>query len=313
MTEAPDLLVPPRRVGILLAQGFTALHLDIAVDSLRIANRVAGARCFDVVLVGLDEEGIEASNGRLYRPDCTVEAAQAFDVVLVIAGYEPKRAIRDGHIAWLRSRASRAKVVAAIDTGTVFLARAGLAKGRRLAIHWEHLAVLASERPDLDLTGAGVAEDGRFITSSGGLSGATAMLAIMRRFCDPATVGRVAEILYHSGREPERATAGPADIVRSAERLMNANLEEPLSLGDLARAVGLHARTFARRFEARTGMTPMRRYRQIRLARARDLLKSTGLTIAEIALRTGFATPSGFATAFKDQFGRSPRSMSDHD
>ncbi|MFQ6006103.1 MAG: GlxA family transcriptional regulator [Woeseia sp.] len=297
----------PVEVGILIVAGFTALHLDLAVDGFRIANRVEGRTLFRWSVLAPDARAVEASNGRAYAPDAVIDMKSRFDVAFVIAGYQPDAAINDTCLAWLRTQNPFAKVMAAVDTGTVLLAHAGLGRGRKLAIHWEHEPVLAAAFPRLELSSAGAMVDGRYFTSSGGLSAATTVLAIIRHFCKAATAGRVAEILYQAGRVVQGTNDGPrGDPIERVERLMRQNLQVPLSLDELAGAVHMHKRTLARAFAKARGVTPMGRYRELRLQQARELLASNRTTISDAADQTGFSSVSGFSTAFRRRFGSPP-------
>ncbi|MDJ0956866.1 MAG: helix-turn-helix domain-containing protein [Arenicellales bacterium] len=299
--------IQPIRVGILVVPGFTALHLDLLVDGFRIANRVEKRERFDWTIVAEYSDGVEASNGRVYRPDSLVNPPMAFDIAFVVAGYCPESSVNDLVIAWLRTQQQHAAVIGAVDTGTVLLAHAGLGRGRELAIHWEHEAVLATSYPELTLSSTGAVVDGRYFTSSGGLSAATTVLSVIRRFCSAFVAGEVAHILYQSGRPAQMDRLTPrANPVERVEILMRQNLQAPLSLDEIAGAVHMHKRTLARVFARERGVTPMARYRELRLVRAKELLNNSRLMLSEVAHLTGFSSGSAFSTAFKNRFGYPP-------
>ena len=83
-------------------------------------------------------------------------------------------------------------------------------------------------------------------------------------------------------------------------------LEEDLSLNGMANAVGLSADHFARAFRKSTGVPPHRFVVQRRLSRARDLLQSTAMPIADIAQRLGFADQSHLTNHFRRHLGITP-------
>ncbi|MEL6343077.1 MAG: AraC family transcriptional regulator [Myxococcota bacterium] len=78
------------------------------------------------------------------------------------------------------------------------------------------------------------------------------------------------------------------------------------SVTALAERSGLSRASFAQRFRAVTGQTPMAFVAQIRLDLAARRLRETERTLAEIAAETGYATPFALSRAFKRMFGRSP-------
>lgn len=61
-----------------------------------------------------------------------------------------------------------------------------------------------------------------------------------------------------------------------------------------------------RKIKSLTGTTPVELLRKSRVARGRQLLETTDLTVSEIAYNTGFSAPSYFAKCFKDEYGISP-------
>jgi AraC family transcriptional regulator len=86
------------------------------------------------------------------------------------------------------------------------------------------------------------------------------------------------------------------------------HLEEHLTLFDIAEAVGLSPYHFAHLFKRTVGMAPHQYVMRRRLERARELLQSTDLPIAELALRVGFANQSHFSALFHKATGVTPLS-----
>jgi transcriptional regulator GlxA family with amidase domain len=84
------------------------------------------------------------------------------------------------------------------------------------------------------------------------------------------------------------------------------HLDDALTVTDLADRAGLSERTFARRFTAATGSTPLRWLLAQRVAHARLLLESTDLPVEQVAGQCGFATAAGLRLHFQRQVGTSP-------
>lgn len=84
---------------------------------------------------------------------------------------------------------------------------------------------------------------------------------------------------------------------------------QPLKLPDLARAAGVSSQHLLRIFRQLDRPTPMEFLYQYRLDRAQDLLKQTGLPIAEISRQCGFENPYHFSRRFHKTIGLSPRSF----
>ncbi len=103
------------------------------------------------------------------------------------------------------------------------------------------------------------------------------------------------------------ASASALSRVTRVLRRMEAELDTPHSLADLAREAGLSAYHFLRTFEQLTGVTPHRYLRRMRLREAALRLTAGFGKIVEIALDSGFGDVSNFNHAFREEFGVSPR------
>jgi AraC family transcriptional regulator len=98
-----------------------------------------------------------------------------------------------------------------------------------------------------------------------------------------------------------------ADPMDRARRHIEANLEAPLSLGELADAAGLSPYHFSRLFSGRYGFSPMAYVRVRRLEAAAEQLRSgPKTTLIDLALDCGFDSQEGFTRAFTRLFGVSP-------
>jgi len=102
------------------------------------------------------------------------------------------------------------------------------------------------------------------------------------------------------------ASRGRLRVAHVAKRHMLANLGEPLSVRDLAQACGVGVTSFTCGFREATGVTPHRFLRKTRIERSCELLRTTGLSIREIAEVVGFRGQSHFCSAFVAECGLTP-------
>jgi transcriptional regulator GlxA family with amidase domain len=91
-----------------------------------------------------------------------------------------------------------------------------------------------------------------------------------------------------------------------AAALMEGNIEEPLSLEDLAGKVSLSPRQLQRMFRHSLSLTPTQYYLNLRLQRARELLLQTSMSIMDVTLACGFQSPCHFSKSYRTLFGHSP-------
>jgi LacI family transcriptional regulator len=133
-------------------------------------------------------------------------------------------------------------------------------------------------------------------------------------------MGRAAATAILRGRRSDQRVAVPPagvsmrDTTRSAaetgmasaERIMGERLHQALSVSRLARIAGMSERSFHRQFRERHGCSPVQRLIALRLDRAEELLRTTTLTVAEVARRCGLASAQRLAHEMRRKRGSSP-------
>ncbi|MEQ5844154.1 AraC family transcriptional regulator [Paraburkholderia acidicola] len=95
-------------------------------------------------------------------------------------------------------------------------------------------------------------------------------------------------------------------IRRRLRDYIDSHLTQPITLGELAGVAGLSEFHFARMFRTSFGLPPHAWIAQLRLERARTLLRTTGLPLASVAAHCGYANASHFSHRFREAFGVAP-------
>ncbi len=111
-------------------------------------------------------------------------------------------------------------------------------------------------------------------------------------------------VLVPRGTEPE-ISVNPQGVARARE-LLHAHVEQPLALAELAMASGLDGFTLIRKFKQAYGQTPHAYQIDLRLNRAKQLLKQ-GATLADVAHQLGFADQAHFQRQFKQRHATTPK------
>ncbi len=301
------------RTGILLANQFIMLNLDLVIDTLRIANRVLDAAHFQWQVFTVDNQPAVSCNGYVVQPAGSWAESAPLDCILVITGFEPEQSLRAPVLDWLCAQHQAGVVMGCMDTGAFALAAAGVLPATPVAIHWEFGALFQQQYPEIKITTGGIACSERFFSASGGLSVADMMLRLLEQCITPAQLKEVTHILYCHGSPLPVASEHPAtqrlNQVERAEAYMQTTLAHPLSLAQLAGMVNMHPRTFSRQFQQRYDTTPMQHYRQLRLNHARTLLLQTRWPIGKIAELCGFSEASNFSLCFTRHYRQSPQAV----
>jgi transcriptional regulator GlxA family with amidase domain len=208
----------------------------------------------------------------------------------------------------LRGAAGRGARVASICTGAFVLAAAGLLDGRRATTHWRYAARLAREFPHVTVDPDVLyVDEGDVVTSAGVGAGVDLCLHLVRRDFGAEAANAVARRMvvaaHRDGGQAqyvERPLPAAGGGLAETRAWMEERLAEPLTVEGLARHAGYSPRSFARRFRAETGTTPLQWLIGRRVAEAQRLLEATDAGVEEVAARCGF----GAAVALRQHFGR---------
>ncbi|MDM9593798.1 GlxA family transcriptional regulator [Pseudomonas guariconensis] len=310
-------LPPPRTFGFLVQPNFTTIGLASAVETLRMANLAACRPLFRTVVVAATPEPVTASNGMRVLPDHGIADAPALDALFVV-GANPIANDRDSRrlIDWLRQLARQRVPLGGICTGSYLLARAQLLKGYRCTIHWEDIEALKERFPGIVISNQLYELDRDRYTCSGGVAAMDMMLQLVARLPDgQAIAAKAAELLLcdrvrgerDRQRVPLRTRLGNAQPKLSqVVAIMEANLEEPLGLEELATLNEVTVRQLERLFHKYLQRTPSQYYLELRLSRAREMLLRSDAQVREIALACGFTSPAHFSKSYSRFFGLSP-------
>lgn len=304
------------RFAFLLVPGFTYIGFASAIEPLRMANMAADAETFGALTVTIDGEPVRASNGVLTTPDHSIENLPDVDSVIVCGPNPIRYPDTKRLIGWLRSLARRGIELGGIDTGSDLLARAGLLNGYHCTIHWQDMAVMLARYPRIIVSNHLFEIDRDRFTSGGGTAAMDMMLELIRRHENGAEIAAaVADLIVHDRmrdshdrqRIPLRQRLGTTrPKLTSTVAIMEANLEDPLRMSELAEYVQLSERQLERLFRDHLGCTPTQYYMELRLNMARQQILNTDEAITEVARGCGFSSPSHFTRRYAELFGVTP-------
>jgi len=306
----------PIRVGFLLTPGYSLIAFASAIDPLRMANRLTGRELYQWITYTVDGEAVTASNGIEVTPDAALPDAGGLNTLFVCAGVDPENACDRNTLSWLRKLAQQRVNFGALCTGSHVLARAGLLDGYRCTIHWENIASMREAFPRVVVSYELFEIDRDRFTSAGGTAPLDMMLNLVTRQVGADTATAISESFACErirGR-PDRqriplqlrlGTSQPKLI--ETVSIMESNIEEPISLDELARHVGVSRRQLERLFQKHLNCVPTRYYLELRLTRARQLLLQTSISIVDVAFACGFVSAPHFSKCYRDYYGIPPR------
>ncbi len=294
---------------------FNITTLITMIETMRIANYLAPEPVFSWEIISFDGSEVVASNGMKTTVSADVDALPEADYVFVLGSWGTETYENRNLTAWLRKSARAGIVICGVELGGYIIARAGLLDRKPATIHWSWLSGFRESFDRVDVQECLFTMEGKIITCSGGLAGVDLMLRLIERLHGSGYSGEIADQMLHhpirSPASPQRSTMGRSTetmlpLVREAMTLIEDNIEEPLTVPEIASRLDVSQRQLERQFKKNVGCTVVQFGLLRRLQNARLLLISTDLSVREIATASGFNTLSHFAFSFGKFFGRRP-------
>ncbi len=318
MKSAKNILQPEHRAlktAVLVLDDCNTLSFASAVDPMRAANRLADRPAFDWEYVTATPEPATLTSA-LQVPGIPLARLDRCDLMIVIAGFNLVRHATPSLLAGLRRIANTGATMAGIDGGPWLLAEAGLLDGHAATTHWEDLETFATRFPEVDVRPDRFTVSGNRLTSGGAIPAVEMMLHIIAARHGAGFAARVSGLFLYEGApepgRPQSRTGAPhrhSALTARTNAIMQAALDDPLPLAEIAKALGTSPRTLQQQFRLRLNTTPQDHYLQLRLAEARRLVTDTDMALMDVALATGFTSQSSFARAFRTAHGLSARDL----
>lgn len=312
---------PFRMFSFLLLPNFSLQAFSCAVEVLRLANEVIGEEVYDWRVVSGDGQPVVSSTRQSVGADVSLKFERDrihetnVPLTVVICGGSTFPAGNLQLEAWLRDCRKRDVSIAGIASGSVVLAKTGLAVGHRCAIHWEQFPVFSEYFPDVVATQAAFEEDERIYTCCGGGASFDMFLHLVKRNHGSTITDRICEKAvaqgFRSAGDRQRLPFHARRKINQQPVLgvidqMEANVSNPVPVDALIAPTGMSRRQIERLFEREVGRSPSRYYLELRLERAHLLLTSSRLSVLEIAIACGFASASHFSKVYRQFYGCNP-------
>ncbi|MEM6663144.1 MAG: GlxA family transcriptional regulator [Pseudomonadota bacterium] len=306
---------PPFEILIIVTPDFNLAATTAFIDPFRAANYLEGKALFRWHIAATIGGEVTASNG-LSVSAVPLDDTGKPDLVVISSSWTPERYSTASLHARLHRAASRGAKLCALDTGAFIMADAGLLAGRRATVHYEHIDAFSELYPDITVSEDLFVDDDGRLTCCGGEASADLALHIIRSCMNETVANAASRYIFHPTIRGLGASQLPPlteplggtvpGVVRTAIRLMEANLETPFSIPEISQAAGVSQRQLNRLFARHLCKTTALYYRDIRLDRARGLVTQTAIPLTEVAFASGFRSQVTFSRAYRRRFGLPP-------
>ena len=301
------------RVAVVVVDD--VLPLDIGIPMHVFAREAPEA--YDVFTASLDGRPVPVAGGMTVVPDGGLDLVRTAETVIVPGYAAAADQPADGAITRALSGAARSGArMISVCSGAFALAQAGILDGLTATTHWSLCDALAAKYPQVTVDSSVLFVDNGMVLTSGGVTaGVDLCLHVLAKDLGTAVARHVSRRLVmppsRGGDQRqfiETKVVPPADdAIAAAQQWMVASLAEPLTVAQMAARAQMSERNFHRRFTERAGSSPLAWLRDQRIARARELLENSDLSVEQIAHRVGLGTSANLRLQFHRATSLSPQ------
>ncbi|MDO8909904.1 MAG: DJ-1/PfpI family protein [Pseudohongiella sp.] len=179
------------RIGIFLFEDIEALDFagpyEVFTTASRVAQKSGMVAPFAVFSVSASGHAVRVRAGMKVIPDFTFEDTPAIDVLIVPGGVVTAEMQNRVVVDWIKDTSSNAKLIASVCTGVFLLAKAGVVTNQKVTTHWEDIADLRRQFPDLTVReNVRWVDEGQIVTSAGISAGIDMSLHLVERLAGKA-------------------------------------------------------------------------------------------------------------------------------
>lgn len=313
--------LPYLRAAFVLCPSFTLTPMACFADALRLAadhHDHSRPIFFDWEYASVTDEPIASSSTLLVEPTIKLDEITDYDCIIVCGGLLREfDTISSRVFELLRSAQRRGTLVIGLCTGSFVLARAGLLDGGHCAIQANVLKDFTDLFPDIaPVTQRQFIIEDNVITCPGGvLALDVAALVIEMRGDASRTLKALDYLLFDYENPRSQLPKRPyqelfdraSDLTRDAVILMEANVDAPFSVSELALRLNTTRPRLNRQFARDMRAAPGAFWLELRLQIASRLMLERNLSVTEIGYSLGFADAAHFCRRFRQRFDVSPK------
>lgn len=315
-------MIPSRRVVILIYPGVTLLDVAGPAQTFSSANNIEtdGEHIpYQVILTSLFGGNVITDSGIEMTTVSLNEASREPIDTLIVAGGNGVFDILEERqlVDWVYNQSSECRRTASTCMGSFLIAEAGLLDGQSVTTHWRQIPELKRRYPKIDVKKEPLfIRNGHLWSSAGVTAGIDLALAMVEEDLGHDAAMQIAQALVvffkRPGGQPQFSNvllAQKQDDDGTFSELnawIMGNLQNDLSIENLAKRVAMSPRTFSRLYKKRTGCTPAKSVEMMRVDTAKRHLERGVDPLATIAFKSGLNDEQGLRRAFRRHVGISP-------
>lgn len=273
---------------------------------------------FNVQLVGLKKE-VKINDGSFsINTSQLLKDIKKTDLVIIPALFgDMKMAIETNKkvLPWIKEQYNNGAEVASLCVGAFLLASTGLLNGRKCSTHWGFQNEFREMFPAVEvIDGSIVTEEQRLYSSGGAMSYWNLLLYLVEKYTDRQTAILASKYFaIDIDRESQSAFAmfkgqknHTDEAIKQAQEFIDKNIQEKITIDELAELVSLGRRSFERRFKLATNNSVLEYINRVKIEFAKRSFESSRKNINEVMYDVGYTDTKAFRSIFKKITGLTP-------
>lgn len=309
----PNLTGP--LVVALLYDGLCTFEFGIVAEIFGLPRPEMGSGWYRFASSAIDEGPMRAHGGLTVVADHGPEILAKADIIVVPGWKGADADVPEVLAEQLKVAHARGARLASICSGAFVLAATGLLDGGTATTHWRYAGKLKERYPEISVDDASLYRmHDRIHTSAGSAAGIDLLIEMVRQDFGASAANSVARRLVmpaHRAGGQAQFLERPVGVREGTEigpllEEVRKSLEADWPVARMARAMGMSARTFLRRFNEATGQSPGDWIADERVSEAKRLLTRGEPKMEDVALAVGFGSAHALRHHFRQRVGISP-------
>lgn len=273
---------------------------------------------FEVELVGAKKE-VKLNNGMFsIHTHRQLKAIKKTDLVVIpaLSGDMSTAVAKNKNLVpWIKEQYGKGAEVASLCVGAFLLGATGLLNGKKCSTHWGFINEFKEMYPDVDVVdGTIVTEEKRIYSSGGANSYWNLLLHLVEKYTNRETAILASKYFaVDIDRDSQSAFAmfkgqkhhNDKEVLKSQE-FIEKNIQERMTIDELADMSAMGRRTFERRFKQATNNSVLEYIQRVKIEAAKRSFENSRKNINEVMFDVGYTDTKAFRTTFKKITGLTP-------
>ncbi|GAA4758217.1 MULTISPECIES: GlxA family transcriptional regulator [Flavobacterium] len=273
---------------------------------------------FNVELVGLKKQ-VKINDGLFsINTSQLLNEVTKTDLVIIPALFGDMKTAIDANkkaLPWIKEQYNNGAEVASLCVGAFLLASTGLLNGKKCSTHWGFQNEFQEMFPEVEvIDGSIVTEEQRLYSSGGAMSYWNLLLYLVEKYTDRETAILASKYFaIDIDRDSQAAFAmfkgqknHTDEAIKQAQDFIDKNIQEKITIDELADLVSLGRRSFERRFKIATNNSVLEYINRVKIEFAKRSFESSRKNINEVMYDVGYTDTKAFRSIFKKITGLTP-------